>query len=196
MKKPDGYDETPASGDFTPIELGGHTLKILEVCEMQSHSGRDMLKVSFDFATGDVQAGYFTKAFKDDIRPDKKWPAAGTTYILTEDQEGNCSRQFKTFTTSVEKSNTNFTIPWGDKFAPSFKGKLVGGVFGEVEEEYNGKMHTNRKLRWFRSTEKIADAAIPAMKYMSGQSGPKMPEPGEDGFMDIPDGLAEQLPFA
>lgn len=193
MKKPNNYDNTQASGDFTPIELGGHVLVIKEVLETQSRSGKEMLKVSFDFAQSDSQPGYFEKAFRDDIRPDKKWPVAGTTYILTEDQDGNCSRQFKTFTTSVEKSNIGFSIPWDERFAQSFKNKLVGGVFGEVEEEYNGAEHTNRRLRWFRSTERIKEVDIPEKKELRKMSS--SPTTSDDGFMNIPDGIDEELPF-
>ena len=76
MKKPNNYENTQASGEFTPIELGGHIMEIKEVLEMQSSTGKDMIKVSFDFAKGDSQAGYFAKQFADDIRPEKKWPYA------------------------------------------------------------------------------------------------------------------------
>ena len=62
---------------------------------MKSKNGKDMIKVSFDFAKNDKQPGYFEKAFRDDIRPEKKWPNQATQYILTEDAEGNCSRSFK-----------------------------------------------------------------------------------------------------
>lgn len=197
MQKPNNYEKTQASGEFTPIELGGHVLVIKEVVEMKSKTGKDMIKVSFDFDKSDNQPGYFEKAFRDDIRPDKKWPAAGTTYILTEDQEGNCSRQFKTFTTSVEKSNKGFSINWGDNFAQCFKNKKIGGVFGIVEEEYNGKNHMNRKLRWFRSVDGVKDAAIPEEKYLGGKpSNQSEPLTDADGFMNIPDGIDEELPFS
>lgn len=197
MQKPNNYEKVTAAGDYVPIELGGHILEIKQVEEMTSKGGRPMLKVSFDFAKSDAQAGYFAKAFRDDIRPDKKWPNAGTTYILTEDQDGNCSRSFKGFTTSVEKSNAGFSIAWGDGFTACLKGKTVGGVFGLVHDYYSGKVLDKRQLRWFRSTEGIADVEIPeetetaAYKNNVGRA----PAPNEQGFMDIPDGLDEDLPF-
>lgn len=201
MNKPNNYENTQASGDYTPIEVGGHILEIKEVLEMKSRTGKDMLKISFDFAKEDVQPGYFEKIFADDIRPDKKWPNAGTTYMLTEDKDGNCSRNFKTFTTSAEKSNPGFTILWGDKFGPCFKGKKIGGVFGVVHDYYNGKNLTKRQLRWFRSVDKVKDASIPdeietdAFKQNNGGGG--KPNPSDaDGFMNIPDGIDEELPFS
>ena len=74
MQKPNNYDETQAGGEFTPVELGGHKLVIKQVTETKSKSGKDMIVVFFDFAPDDVQPGYFTEQFKNDIRPDKKWP--------------------------------------------------------------------------------------------------------------------------
>ena len=88
-----------------------------------------MIVVFFDFAPGDKQAGYFAELFKNDIRPDKKWSNQATQYILTEDENGDCSRSFKTFLTCVEHSNRGFTTQWGDNFGQQFKGKLVGGVY-------------------------------------------------------------------
>ena len=58
---------------------------------------------------------------------------------LVEDNDGNCSRNFKRFITSFEHSNGVESI-WGDKFAAQFKDKKIGGIFGEVENEYNGKV--------------------------------------------------------
>lgn len=200
MQKPNNYENTQAGGEFTPIELGGHIMEIKEVLEMKSKTGKDMIKVSFDFAHGDNQAGYFVKQFKDDIRPDKKWPNAGTTYILTEDQDGNCSRSFKTFTTSVEKSNPGFSIQWGDNFSACFKGKLVGGVFGLVHDFYDGKCIDKHQLRWFRSVDGVKNADIPneietkAFKNRSVNNDP-LSNVGTDDFMNIPDGLDEELPF-
>ena len=86
MNKPNNYDNTKASGDFTPVELGGHHLIIKQVTETQSKSGRNMLVVLFDMAKNDKQPEYMNEEFKNDIRPEKKWPHAGTSYILTEDE--------------------------------------------------------------------------------------------------------------
>lgn len=199
MQKPNNYENTQAQGDFTPIELGGHILVIKQVEELKSKTNKDMIKISFDFAQGDSQMGYFEKMFRDDIRPDKKWPNAGTTYILTEDDEGDCSRSFKTFTTSVEKSNPGFVINWGDGFAQCFKNKLIGGVFGIVHDYYNGKNLAKRQIRWFRSLEGIKDVEVPAetetKAYKAANSGIAGKQPDADGFMNIPDGIDEELPF-
>ena len=109
MKKPNNYENTQVQGEFTPVELGGHKLVIKQVEERTSRNGKPMIVVYFDFAPGDKQAGYFTEAFKNDIRPDKKWSNQATNYIPTEDNDGNCSRSFKTFLTCIEHSNNGFS---------------------------------------------------------------------------------------
>lgn len=38
MKKPNNYENTQAQGEFTPVELGGHTLVIKQV--VSSFDGR------------------------------------------------------------------------------------------------------------------------------------------------------------
>lgn len=202
MVKPQNYEETQAQGDWTPIDLGGHKLVIKQVNETKSKTGKDMVVVLFDFAEDDKQPGYFTEQFKNDIRPDKKWPNQATQYILPTDDDGKCSRSFKTFTTCVEHSNTGFSVQWGEKFCQCFKGKKIGGVFGEQMDYYNGEEKKKRVLRWFVSLDKVADAAIPDMsetkQYKEYKQGGGMPNYGTsgDGFMNIPEGIDEELPFA
>lgn len=200
MRKPNNYDDTKAQGEFIPVELGGHRLVIKEVTEMKSKSGKDMIKVCFDFAKDDKQPGHFEQMFKDDIRPEKKWPNQATQYIITEDEDGNCSRSFKTFITCVEHSNNRFEVKWVDDFGKQFKGKLIGGVFGPQMDYYNGREIEKRVLRWFVSIDKVDDATIPDMSettaYKNHINGyhPNS-TPAGDGFMNIPDGIDEELPF-
>ena len=168
--------------------------------EMQSKNGKDMIKVSFDFAANDKQPGYFMESFKNDIRPEKKWPNQATQYILTEDSEGNCSRSFKTFITCVEHSN-KMQVQWGENFGQQFKNKAVGGVFGPQLDYYENKEREKRVLRWFVSVDKVKDAQVPDIQetqaYKNYKNGyhPSATSAG-DGFMNIPDGVDEELPFS
>ena len=200
MKKPNNYESTQIQGEFTPVELGGHTLVIKQVEERTSKTNKPMVVVSFDFAQGDKQAGYFMEAFRNDIRPEKKWPNQAMQYILTEDENGDCSRSFKTFLTCVEHSNTGFTTQWVDNFGEQFKGKFVGGVFGPQMDFYDGKEREKRVLRWFVSTDKVAEATVPEMSetrayknHINGYAAGSTP--AGDGFMNIPEGIDEELPF-
>lgn len=201
MQKPSGYDEAQASGEFTPIELGGHYAVIKQVSETQSKTGRDMIVVLFDFVKPDKQAGYFAKQFNDDDRENKKWPFSGSKYIMVQDynDQNKTSRAFKTFCTCIEKSN-NYSIAWGGNvWAQQFKGKTIGVVFGEEESEYDGKINMRRIPKWFCKTDAVKDAAIPQPKYINGvspavQAGETKTE-NVDGFLSIPDGIDEEIPF-
>ena len=205
MKKPDNYDETKAGGEFTPVELGGHKMIIKQVSETKSKSGKDMIVVLFDFAPDDSQPGYFTEMFKNDIRPDKKWPNQATQYILTEDSEGKCNRSFKTFTTCVEHSNKGFTTNFEtDNWGAQFKEKKIGGVFGEQMDFYNGKELRKHVMRWFCSIDKVGRSGVPeptetkAYKdyKSSAQSYYDHAPKTSDGFMDIPNDISDdELPF-
>ena len=196
MQKPNSYDEVKAGGEFTPIILGGHHMVIKNVEETTSKAGKPMLKISFDFAKNDSQPEYMMNEYKNDIRPDKKWPHSGTQYILTEDKEGKCSRSFKSFITAFEASNKCEAI-WGEKFAAQFKNKKIGGVFGKVENEYNGKVTMRHELRWFCSVDNAKTAAIPAQKLLGNRtaSAAPAPAPGTESFMTIADGADEDIPF-
>ena len=183
MNKPASYDSVKVGGDFTPIIPGGHHMVIKNVEETTSKGGKAMLKVSFDFAKNDSQPEYMMNEFKNDIRPDKKWPHVGTAYILTEDNDGNCSKKFKGFITSFERSN-NCEAVWGEKFAAQFKNKKIGGVFGKVENEYNGKTTMRTELRWFCEDGRADDADVPAEKYLANNS-----KNSSNGAM-VPDDIA------
>lgn len=195
MQKPNNYDATQTTGDFTPIELGGHHLVIKKVEEAKTKAGKDMIIVAFDMAPGDNQAGYFSDLFANDIRADKKWPRNGRQYIVVNDQDGNCSRNFKSFITSIEKSNNGFVTEWGDKFASQFKDKRIGGVFGEVENEYNGKTTMRHELRWFCEDSKAGNAQIPSPRYLPNSNKTVSAPADPSGFMAVPENAPEEIPF-
>ena len=190
MNKPQGYDSVTVGGDFTPIELGGHTAVIKRVRETTSRSGKPMIQIAIDFDSQDSQPGYFTEIFKSDTRQDRKWPYQGTQYILTEDREGKCSRQLKSFITSVERSN-NSECDWGPAFEGWFVNKKVGIVYGENEEEYDGEVRTRRRIRYFCTYDKAKEAAVPEKRLLQK---PVMTALTED-FVNVPDGAMDEIPF-
>lgn len=193
MNKPNDFDNVKAGGDFTPVELGGHFGVIKQLKETTSSSGKPMVVVCLDFDSNDKQAGYMTESFKADVRPDKKWPYNGTRWIVTEDKDGKCSKSFKSFITAFEKSN-NTTVQWGDKFEAQFKNKKIGVVYGEVEEEYDGKIQVRHQIRWFCSIDKVSTTPIPERQTLDKPSTPNGGS-GSSDFMSIPDGAEEELPF-
>ena len=65
---------------------------------------------------------------------------------------------------------------------------------------YNGRELEKRVLRWFTSMDKVPEAKIPDLAetqaYKNHIAGyhPAATSAG-DGFMNIPDGIDEELPF-
>ena len=168
MIKPNNYDNVKAGGEFEQVNAGGHYMTIMKVMERKNKNGGDMVVVAFDFDMRDKQEGFFKKMFLDDVRPDKTWPYQGTQYInVIDTRSGDCSRAFKSFCTCVEHSNPGFTINWDAKdFGAQFKGKMVGGVFGQVENEYNGKTSMRTQLRWFCNYKDVASAKVPEPRLL------------------------------
>lgn len=192
MNKPNNYDSTRSGGEFTPIELGGHRGIVKEVKETTSRSGKDMVVVSIDFAAEDAQPKYFEEQYRNDTRDQKKWPYQAVQYIVTEDAEGNTSRSFKSFCTNFEASN-NCQVKWGDNWGAQFKGKRIGVVYGEVEEEYNGEIKTRRRIRWFCDDHKAAEQAIPQKQFYKGAK-PAPADSGDGPWMPT-DFSEDELPF-
>lgn len=200
MLKPSNFDNTQASREFTPPTVGGHHGKLMKLEESMTRTGKDMVIVAFDFAQNDSQPGYMAEEFRNDIRPDKKWPRAGRQYIVVTDDNGNCSRSFKSFISAVEKSNPGFQVQWGDNFGAQFKGLKVGLVFGEVENEYNGKRNMRTELRWFCEDGKADSAKVPEPRYLPNdnvtQAAPVQTQANTiAGFVNVSDVDMEEIPF-
>lgn len=196
MQKPNGYDETRAAGEFTPVALGGHYCTIKQVTETQSSTGKNMIVVLLDFGKPDEQEGYFTNQFNNDDRADKKWPFAGSKWIMVNDynDSSKTSKQFKTFCTCVEKSN-NYTIQWGgSNWSRQFKGKKIGAVYGAEEHEYDGNISMRHLIRWFCNIDVVKDAKVPDAKLLNRTNAAPVPSSGND-FINVPDGVEEEIPF-
>lgn len=186
MIKPNNFDNI-STGDFIPVAPGAHHMVIKQVKEQKSKSGKDMLVIAVDFAANDTQPLYFSKLFEGDIRPDKKWPHAGTIYVVSVDNNGQCSRNFKSFITCFEHSN-GVQVNWdnGPQFVAQFAGKKIGGVYGRVEEEYNGERRIRCLHRWFCDDGRVESTKAPADKLMAQDAAP------------VPAGYAvstEEVPF-
>lgn len=179
MERPKNYDKV-GSGSWTPIELGGHQMRILNAEIIINKNGGEMIVVSFDFDKGDKQEGYFMNEYKNDTRNPKKWPHKGKTYInILDSKTGECSKSFKSLCTSVERSNNGFIVEFADAndndlsneaFCAQFKNKLVGGVFGMVENDYNGVCNMRPELRWFCELNKVAEQKVPEPKMLGPKS--------------------------
>lgn len=173
MKKFEGYDTAKAFEDFERLELGGHIIKILEanVQTITTKDGEtfDRLNLKIDMADNDKQAGFFARKFAKDAEQDEmnaKWKGNFSITIPQDGSPDTSKSAFKTFTTSLEKSNPGYTFNWEEKQLP---GKVLGGVFGLEEfENQNGEVICFSKCKFVRSTEKIEEVQPPKVKLVDG----------------------------
>ncbi|NFH81773.1 hypothetical protein FDA09_16795 [Clostridium botulinum] len=156
MLMPKDFNETQGFTGFQALEAGGHICKIMKVEETKSKAGRDMVVIYLDTDKTDVQPNYYSNAYKNDTRAEKKWNNNAIVRQLVLDAEGATNRGFKTFIDMVEKSNNGFKVAWGEHFADCFKGKLVGALF--CREEYLDNAGVSKfatKFQVFRTVEEI-----------------------------------------
>lgn len=162
MLKPQDFENVQAFEGFTPLEVGGHICKIMNVEETKSRQNKDMIVIYLDTDKTDKQPEYFTQQYKSNQKADKKWSNNAIVRQLVLDADGNTNRGFKTFIEMVEQSNNGFKVQWGDNFAACFKGKLVGGVFGR--EEYLNSYGESKfavKFQSFRTIEDVKKGIEP-----------------------------------
>jgi len=202
MKKPKDYESVQASGSYENLPAGGYVCKIINAEERVSQSGKDMIVLTLDVSEGD-RAGIFKRKFDGDTRDLPKWPNGGMYYQVIYDDEGNTKPSFKGMCTSIEESNTGFTVKWGDIFPACLIGKSVGVLFGE--EEYvirygkrQGEIGVSVKPTFLCSAGRIreGDFDVPLRKPLGGQANRSKKaaadETSLEDFFNIP---ANDLPF-
>lgn len=187
MHKPANYD----SNNYTPVNLGGHYAKIMDVEETKSQSGKDMIVVRIDFDGTDTQPQYFAKAYRADTRENKKWPNQATRYILAE------NRDFNRFIAAIKASNQALEqIDSGAEIdLKKAKNARVGVVYGEDEEWYEGESRIRRRIRYFCDYNKVAEQQVPAFRPAKENAAAAPTVTGNEDFMQVPDDL-DGLPFA
>lgn len=188
-----GYENAPAyTGEVMQLPPGLYVCIVKQV-NLREVEGREQMVLLFDIAEGE-QKGFYQKQFeaRKQNSQDAKW---GGTYRQFTHDKG--LPYFKGIICSIEKSNNGYRWDWNEK---GLVGKKFGGVFGR--EQFltrDGEKRMSTKLFQIRSVEGLKDAKVPEDRLLpdvpdlTGTSG--TPAPGSDGFMNIPDGIDEELPF-
>ena len=189
------YDRNDTIKQAPKLPPGGYVCVIMEAKEGSPYSdGTVPFIVSFDIAEGD-QKKFYEYNYKTQRGEDKKWKG---TYRLAQPKEDGTDddafrkRKMNTFFAAVEDSNSGYHWDWNEA---GLKGKLFGGVFGEKEYDFNGRIGFYTTLRQIVTVEEIrkGDFKIPDPLYL--QKKEKQPA-GEDvnDFVNVEeDG---DLPFA
>lgn len=190
------YDKVQVGGDYQPLPGGGYVCRIRQAQMTNNSNGLPMIAVMIDIAEGDY-ANYFGDAYRSKVAsdPNAKYPYHGILRITAVDEEGNTKKNFKSFCTSVERSN-NMTLPRHDEaFLKALTGKLVGVLYQREEYEgTDGKTHWATKPKWFRNVETIRSG-----KFQKPEDIP-LPDTYGTGFesmgsSDTFNATTDQIPF-
>lgn len=195
MQPIEGYNEAPAyTGETIALPAGLYKCIIKQVNITTDRNQREQMTVLFDIAEGEYK-GFYEKQFQARKKQssDAKW--GGIHRQLT---RGASLPFFKGIITAVEKSNPGYKWDWNEK---GLAGKVFGGIFGREEFlDNNNEKRMATKCVQIRSVDGLKDAKIPDDKLLkedtaANNSGGNYGAPDSDGFMNIPEGIDEELPF-
>lgn len=194
MKKFNDYETTQSYSNSEKLPVGGYVLKVANVRYEEGQNGNsDRIQLMFDIAEGE-QKDFFRKQYDAQTSEDKKWKGTMSIYVPKDDgseQDTWTKRRFKTIMEAFEASNPSYAWNWDEN---SLKGKLIGGVFGEIKTVIDGKDITYVGMRYTITADDVrkGNFKIPDIQYKNGataNSGKK------DDFMSIPKGSEEEIPF-
>lgn len=196
IKKFSDYEQTKGYGDYERLPKGGYVL-VIKAAQLMQNSMGEYIKVSADIYEGEY-IQFFTREYKAQQSEDKKWHCNYLLNVPKDDgseQDGWTKRKFKTFTEALEDSNEGYHFDWDER---RFKGLLIGGLFNEREYEgRNGDIRRATNWGGVCAVSKIREGnyKLPADKLLNKGYSAAAPA-SSDGFMSIPDGDDEELPFA
>ena len=174
--------------DFQRIPAGAY---ICQITAAEDFPEKEYIKITYDIAEGEHKNHY------SDLRKDHSdWEWAGA-YVKS--YKPKALPMFKRFCSAVSKSNGSYVFD--GKINPDEKtlvGKKIGLVFRE--EEYWGN-DGEKKTRLSVSKEfpisDLASQKVPPMKKLKDDdAAPATSSGSDDGFINVPEGIDSELPFA
>lgn len=184
------YDTTRVFSEFPKLPKGGYVMKIMGVAKKKNSTG-EYLQIGMDVAEGQYK-DFYTKQYTNDTRSEKKW---GCNFLLNipkddgSEKDGWTKSKFKTFTVALEESNSGYHFDWDEN---KWKGKLIGGLFNE--REYKTNNGNIGKAANFEKVCKVEDIRTGNFKIPEDKLLEK-PAESSDGFVNVPEGISEELPF-
>lgn len=195
IPKFDGYDDAKKSAQKKKGEqlpAGPYVCKIYGV-----KLGEGFIKVQFDVEEGEYK-GFFHKQYKENTAEDKKYKGMATIWLPKDDgSQGDVytKEKFARWTNSLEESNEGYVWDWDET---KWKGKLIGILYGEVGKRIEDKDITYNEVRYPASVEYVRSGKAKAPKFYAykGYQAQETPVASTSAdFMNIPENIAEELPF-
>lgn len=186
------YDKAKRKKTFEQLPKGAYVIKIKDAKEEQNRNGTGShLSIAFDIAEGEYKDIY-QRRYEGDANPDKRWPLDAIYYlnVPNDNSQQYIWDNWNTFFADLEDSNNGFVFS-GD--VKKLKNKLLGGKFAIEQTEYNGNVYDHTRLRWTCVADDVRNGKagkMPNDKLISKQAAAP-----SDGFMDVPLGSADEIPF-
>lgn len=208
-----GYEKAKEAARYQGSEqlpIGAYVCVILGAKYFENPNG-DRIEIQFDIAEGD-QKDFFQKQFNANPNEDKKYK--GRTTIFYPKDDGSESDEwtkntFSRWVNAIEDSNPGYSWDWDER---KWKGKKLGIVFSKTGTNIDGKDVIYVEAHGPASVKQVHDGTFYSgylkFKKRPGYRGDSdtpnnsnnnyaAPAPTYDqGFMSIPDGIEEELPFA
>ena len=192
------YDRNKRRASFEQLPKGAYVVKITGAKEETwADSGDSVLRIAFDIAEGEY-AGFYQKQFDANTSADRKWPmdAVFSLDIPTESSEEYKWTNWNTFFSDLEDSNNGFRF---DGDLRKLKGKVIGGLFHNKQSvgKKDGKVYDHIVMKWTRPAADIRSGRSIKLPDDILKSGSAMASASatDDGFMEIPEGTEDELPF-
>jgi len=206
MKQFNGYEDAKKAAQF----VGGEKLpKGAYVCEIKNvqyqdgqNGNSDIINVLFDVVEGDYK-DFFRQQYDANSNEDKKWKGRTSIFVPKDDgseKDGWTKNAFAKWTDSFEKSNSGYVWDWDEN---KWKGKKIGLVFRDEGNVIDGKEVVYTAVAFPVDAQLVRDGKAPEAKFKArnGWTGQQQSTPTStsssvgDGFMDIPAGIDEDVPF-
>lgn len=199
MRKFNGYDTTQSYSNQEKLPAGGYVLKIADVRYEEGQNGNsDRVVFRFDIDEGEYK-GFFQKQYDSQTAEDKKWKGTFVLYYPKDDgteQDGWTKARFKTVMENFEESNRGYKFDWD---SDKLKGKLIGGIFVDTYSVIDGKevKYVSLASKNIRTVDFIrrGNYKMPDPIKKNGANGLAPVSAASNGFMDIPAGSDEEIPF-
>lgn len=200
MKQFNGFEDAKKNAEYSgsaQLPVGAYVAKIMGVRYEQGEAENisDRIVVQFDIAEGE-QKDFFKNQYAANDAEDKKWKGKATIYVPTDDgseKDGWTKNTFAKWTNSFEKSNKGYSWDWDEN---KWKGKLIGLVFRKTGTVIEGKEITYTEVAFPIDVDTVREGKAPEAKFKAknGYTG-KQQASDENGYMTIPSGSSEEIPF-
>ena len=186
-------------GASSQLPVGGYVAKIKDVRFEKGQDGNsDRIVVAFDIAEGDYK-DFFQTQFNNNTSEDKKWKGKTTIYCPKDDgseKDQWTQKSFMRWVNAFEDSNSGYKWDWVES---KWKGLLIGLVYGETGTIIEGKPIVYTEVHYPAAIESIRnnDFKLPKLKKKNGydDSSSTSDASSDNGFVNVPDNVAEELPF-